>query len=205
MASIEHVTEIPLSCLGPGIVFDRERKWSGLIAVQAWLWSHIDEDRCRGVMDHFQHNGTAWIPTLVVSETMLSAGGHDGRTEPLDDASRAALDHGLTLAARLAVYLHRAGGLVGVGTDFPIDGVTPGESVHHELELLVRRGGATHLEAVRIATIESARVLGYEATLGSIEPGKVADLVVLDRNPLEDIVNTRSIAAVIHHGVLRTK
>src|SRR5262249_43727533 len=82
MSSIEHITEIPLSCLAEGVTLDRDRHWAGLASLQAWLWSHVDAARCRSLMDRFKKNGTAWVPTLGVSEAMMSAGGHDGRPEP---------------------------------------------------------------------------------------------------------------------------
>src|SRR5678815_1213804 len=89
--------------------------------------------------------------------------------------------------------LHRKGGLVGLGTDFPIDGVAIGESVHREMELLTTRGGATPLEALQVATLRSAAILDAETLLGTVEVGKLASLVVLSKNPLDDIASTRTI------------
>jgi imidazolonepropionase-like amidohydrolase len=105
-------------------------------------------------------------------------------------------------SAKLAVQLHRSGGLVGIGTDFPIDGLQAGESVHRELELLVELGGATTLEALQMATIRSAEILGFEELLGTVEAGQLAHLVVLTKNPLENISNVRSILYVVHDGRL---
>jgi imidazolonepropionase-like amidohydrolase len=56
------------------------------------------------------------------------------------------------------------------------------------------------MEALQTATSNPARFLGREASLGSVEPGKVADLVVLSANPLEDIRNTRKISIVVANG-----
>ena len=90
--------------------------------------------------------------------------------------------------------------MVGLGTDFPVDGVLPGDSVHREMELFVTEGGATPLEALQIATIGSAGILRHETLLGAVEPGKLAHLVALRANPLENIAHTRQIAFVVHDG-----
>jgi imidazolonepropionase-like amidohydrolase len=58
----------------------------------------------------------------------------------------------------------------------------------------------TNLEAIRCATINGARALGLESEIGSLEKGKLADLIVLDRNPLENIRNSDSIAMVMMNG-----
>src|SRR3546814_5884743 len=65
------------------------------------------------------------------------------------------------------------------------------------------RGGLTPHEVLRAATIIGAYGLGMEADLGSLEVGKVADLLIINKNPLEDIRNTLTIERVIKHGVLR--
>jgi imidazolonepropionase-like amidohydrolase len=74
----------------------------------------------------------------------------------------------------------------------------PGASLHRELQLLVR-AGLTPLEALQTATLNPAKFFG-KADWGEIAPGKAADLVVLTRNPLSDIANTRAVAAVIADG-----
>jgi imidazolonepropionase-like amidohydrolase len=76
--------------------------------------------------------------------------------------------------------------------------VFPGD-VHKELELMVV-AGLPPLDALRAATINPARYLGREAEMGSVEKGRLADLVLLDANPLEDIRNTRQVRAVVLNG-----
>jgi predicted amidohydrolase YtcJ len=80
-------------------------------------------------------------------------------------------------------------------------GQLQGLGAHWELWML-QQGGMTSLEAIRCATINGARALGLDHELGSIEQGKLADLIVLDRNPLENIRNSEAIAMVMVNGRL---
>src|SRR5262249_15975467 len=95
--------------------------------------------------------------------------------------------------------LYRAGVLLQVGTDSPEPNVTPGFSLHQELELLVE-AGLPPSAALRSATLHNAKSLQQEKNLGSISPRKVADIVLLTANPLDDIRHTRRIALVISSG-----
>lgn len=96
--------------------------------------------------------------------------------------------------------MHRAGIPFLAGTDTP-PGVYifPGFSLHEELQRFVA-AGFTPMEALQTATRNPAKFLGMEDRLGTIEKGKLADLILLDANPLEDIRNTQRIAAVIVNG-----
>jgi imidazolonepropionase-like amidohydrolase len=96
--------------------------------------------------------------------------------------------------------MHRAGIPFLAGTDTP-PGVYifPGFSLHEELQRFVA-AGFTPMEALQTATLNPARFLGKERELGTIEKGKLADLALLDANPLDNIANTQKIAAVIVNG-----
>jgi imidazolonepropionase-like amidohydrolase len=96
--------------------------------------------------------------------------------------------------------MHRAGIPFLAGTDTP-SGVYifPGFSLHEELQRFVA-AGFTPLAALQTATLNPAKFLGKETELGTIAKGKLADLVLLDRNPLDNIANTDKIAAVIVNG-----
>jgi imidazolonepropionase-like amidohydrolase len=96
--------------------------------------------------------------------------------------------------------MHRAGIPFLAGTDTP-PGVYifPGFSLHEELQRFVA-AGFTPMEALQTATLNPAKFLGRENELGTIEKGKLADLVLLEANPLDDIRNTQRIAAVIVNG-----
>ncbi|MEO7141921.1 MAG: amidohydrolase family protein [Bryobacteraceae bacterium] len=87
--------------------------------------------------------------------------------------------------------------LAGSGSGDPLS--IPGATLHDELQLLVS-AGLTPMEALRSATIEPAKYLGWDDALGTIETGKVADLVLLNANPLDDIANTQKIAVVVLRG-----
>ncbi len=102
---------------------------------------------------------------------------------------------------RMPADLAQGGALLLAGTD--VDNTFPflffGFSLHDELALLVK-GGLTPLAALQSATLNPARFLGREQELGTIAEGKLADLVLLDANPLDDIRNTKRIAAVVVNG-----
>ncbi len=93
-----------------------------------------------------------------------------------------------------------AGGRIAAGTDASNQMLVPGYSEHREMELLVR-AGLTPREALRAATRNAAVLLGVDS-LGLLAPGKAADLVVLSKDPLADIRNTRAIQAVMARGHL---
>jgi Tol biopolymer transport system component len=100
------------------------------------------------------------------------------------------------LAAQMA-KLERAGGLVGVGSHGQMQGI----GYHWEMWMLAS-GGMTPLEVLRCATVNGSKIIGRSQDLGSIEPGKLADLIVFEKNPLVDIHNTDSIHWVMKNGEL---
>jgi imidazolonepropionase-like amidohydrolase len=102
---------------------------------------------------------------------------------------------------QLTKMLYENGVNILSGTDIPNFDLVPGASLHHELELLVE-AGIPPLEVIKIATRNGAQALGIEEEVGTIEPGKQADMIVLSENPLDDISNTKKIEAVINNGQL---
>ncbi len=96
--------------------------------------------------------------------------------------------------------LHKAGVPFLAGTDTPAGvHIFPGFSLHEELQRFVA-AGFTPLEALQTATLNPARFFGMEEQLGTVEGGKLADMVLLTANPLVDIANTQKIAGVIVNG-----
>ena len=114
-----------------------------------------------------------------------------------DSVGRAILEKRL----RQVAAMQRAGVHILTGTDAPLRNSPPGFGLHEELALLVS-GGMAPFEALRSATLEPARYFGMLDSLGTIAPGKLADLLLLDANPLQDIRNTRRISAVVANGRL---
>lgn len=99
----------------------------------------------------------------------------------------------------LTKLLHDRGALLTVGTDTPTPWIIPGVSFHEELGLL-RDAGIPAKDVLRMATLNGARALRMESSIGAIKPGMRADLVLLRANPLERIENTRDIEMVIQGG-----
>lgn len=100
---------------------------------------------------------------------------------------------------RQVAAMRRAGVSILTGTDAPLRNSPPGFGLHEEFTLLAR-GGMSPFEILRSATYEPARYLGMLDSAGTVERGKLADLVLLDANPLRDIRNTTRIAAVVANG-----
>ena len=105
------------------------------------------------------------------------------------------------LALRIVRRLHEGGVRLTAGSDLGMPWITPGASLHRELELLVQ-AGIDEAGVIVMATRNGAEGLSLEDQLGTVEAGKLADLVVLTADPLLDIRNTRSLAAVYKAGEL---
>jgi hypothetical protein len=99
--------------------------------------------------------------------------------------------------AKVAAEIARAGGKVAVGSHAQLEGL----GYHWEMWALAA-GGMTPHEVLRSATIVGAEAIGMRKDLGSVEPGKLADLIVLDKDPLQEIHNTNSIHYVMKNGEL---
>lgn len=93
--------------------------------------------------------------------------------------------------------LHKAGITIVAGTDQTV----PGYSLYREIELYAQ-AGFTPMEAIQAATIVPARVMGVDKEVGTVEPGKRADIIILEANPLESIHNIRTVKFVITNGTM---
>ena len=100
---------------------------------------------------------------------------------------------------QLSKMLYESGVTIMSGTDIPNFDLVLGASLHHELEILAE-AGIPPLEVIKIASNNGATALGIENDVGTVEPGKQADIMVLSDNPMDDISNTKKIEAVINNG-----
>lgn len=176
---------------------------------------------CNEAFGLMQASGAAFVPTHVTREEDARARDpafiNDPRLAYLDPLSRWAWRDDLTATTErypglrgedaLKVYFahglvltgaaHRAGVSVLVGTDTGLGGFR----YHDELRWL-RQAGLSQADVLRAATLHAARHLELQASHGSVEVGKAADLVLLDGNPLQDTANTRRVHAVLLAGRL---
>lgn len=177
---------------------------------------NYDEARCDQTIAAL--GATTMVPTLRLNSFALRPPyQHEAWEEALSRIPAAVSDDWAPTGQRLAAErgdevsqfgewshfligrMHSAGVPIGAGTDTPIFLSVPGFSLHSELEHLVM-AGLSPLEALRAATVVPAEYFALRDDMGTIDEGKVADLVLLDENPLDDISNTRAIAAVVTRG-----
>jgi tetratricopeptide (TPR) repeat protein len=121
-----------------------------------------------------------------------------------DSISTAKHKKGSELLLNLVSKAHAKGVKILAGSDFPNPYTIPGFSMHDELEILVS-GGIDELSVLQMATSDAATFMNKKADFGTVAEGKVASLVLLSDNPLENIANTRTIEAVIQRGQLYDK
>jgi imidazolonepropionase-like amidohydrolase len=214
-ASIEHILAIPNAC-----TLAEVSELAPRFPVQAAL-GRCDTLDQSALYAKLKANGTWIVPTLV-AQVEISL--WPKRDLPGDSVARYLTDSLRRYVAqifpmvdsvppdadingrklfnkRVAVTgaLFRAGVGVMAGTDAPLRNSPPGFGLHEEL-LHFTRAGLTPFDALRAATYEPARFLGILDSLGTVEPGKVADLVLLAANPLADIRNSSRTDYVVASG-----
>jgi hypothetical protein len=218
--SIEHLMGIFEGCSTEEDIFI---KGEGNLKL---LLSTQDQQRCESLAQLLAQNQTWQVPTLAWQRGGTFLDQRDLKHQPLDkyvpaywrdvtwrrftdemmpDLLRDPLalrQEYFALNLQTVGALHHAGVPFMAGTDAaPGVYILPGFSLHDELANFVE-AGFTPMESLQTATSNPAKFLGMETSLGSVEPGKIADLVMLHGNPLEDIRNTRTITAVIANGRL---
>jgi imidazolonepropionase-like amidohydrolase len=175
-----------------------------------------------------RESGVIYTPSITVLEGYLHAarGTVDGSLYPLDCAdersrslvasapstervppgrlspeSARATQQRMEIARQNAKRLHDAGVAITVGTDAGNPGTLHGPSIYREMELL-QEAGLDPMDILVAATMVGARAMGRDAELGTVERGKLADLVALDADPTQDIANVRSVRWVMKGGVV---
>src|ERR671910_932971 len=128
-------------------------------------------------------------PTLSIYEAMLNDDDEDGFSDPQNQLRWAKV-------LQLTKIMYDNGVQILSGSDIPNFGLVPGASLHNELELLAE-AGIKPLEVIEIATNNGATALGIDDRVGTIQPEKQADMIVLSASPIENISNTKEIEAVL--------
>ncbi len=176
----------------------------------------LDSPQARAALALFRERGTVFDPTIALYGQLLRPVGapiesadpgaaklpaelrrgvEGSGSSPEDQPRATAL---LDQMREAVAALHRAGIPIVAGSD---QGLVPGHTLHAELEAYVR-AGMTPMQALQSATLVPARVMGMERELGTLEPGKHADLIVVDADPLASISNIRRVSAVLTAGRL---
>jgi cytosine/adenosine deaminase-related metal-dependent hydrolase len=212
------LAELRAAALGPDPV---QTYAATFFAALPRLIASVDPDKIERLAQTFAVNQTWFTPTLIIGHNAALAGNSaqiaDPRMRllppevvaawiPPEDgaAARSPVDpaiarRSLDIGAAITRAMRQAGAPLLAGTDLGLPFVYPGFSLHDELVLLVR-AGLTPGEALQAATRNPARVVGRGDELGTVEVGKLADLVLLEADPFADISNTTRIAAVIVNG-----
>ena len=210
---------VPPNAATPGIVETprgKTRFWTAYFAARQQLHDTFDRTRCEGEARHAAHDGAWQAPRLVYTRPRAAdlPPGADSLARYLWPSARSAWTAKLArvrrdstgaiarLAARereIVAILFQAGVPLLTATEAHAGAGVWGFAVHEELAALVAVG-LTPAAALRAATLEPARALGMEASLGTVATGKVADLVLLDADPLADIAHTTGIRVVIANG-----
>ena len=186
--------------------------WQEWWVYHATYWLHTDSAAERTLIDTMVAH-RAWLePTLTTEDWLVNpltyreiwvreqiSGSFAAAREGFPNLSGKALEQYRESFARMMNFVHRfhaAGGVVLAGTD-----CVPrcGYGLHEELRLLVA-AGLTPAAALRAATLDPARALGWSAKVGRVAPGLAADLVLLAGDPLADIRNVARIEAVVTNG-----
>jgi imidazolonepropionase-like amidohydrolase len=119
---------------------------------------------------------------------------------PADPEGKARASANSALCASLTAQAYRAGVPVSTGTDYETAPDEPFPALHDEMAFLARHCGIPAGQVIRSATLVGARSIGAQASMGTIEAGKLANFVVLARDPLADLANLRSITLVVKRG-----
>lgn len=188
-ATAEEVASSGVKVVSHAAFFLLPKDWKFEDGSAAMDPSHADPERLRRLFAMMKANGVALDPTLVVTDHMVGSvdkARADSLKRAVYDATRLAYEMGVTIVA-------------GTDENLPANIEDP-LPLHRELELLVTEAGMTPIDALRAATINTARILGIEDKMGTVEAGKPANLVLLSNNPLDSIRAVEDVVFVISYG-----
>ena len=161
------------------------------LGFQAANTTPVESKVITSLLQNMKKHRTIFEPTLFIMTPL--------EEPPADDPNWQRFKVRLNHAYEVTRRANKMGIEIAAGTD-AIGGSSP--NLHAELQLLVNKSGLTPLEAITAATRTGAKVLGIEKDYGTLQTGKVADLVILSANPAEDIRNTQTVEAVMQGGKL---
>ena len=195
--------------------------WASLLA--GWADADLAAPGAQSLMTSMRERDVALDPTLDITRFGMGTPRPEGDSDPnlryvradlremwqlrratapgRPPGEQAIADRGHAKCDEFVRRYHEMGGRVVAGTDVgAVGGLVPGFSLHAEIAMLVR-AGLSPAAALRAATLDAARALRIDAETGSIEPGKSADLVILEADPLADIRNLGRTRTVLRDGV----
>jgi imidazolonepropionase-like amidohydrolase len=180
-----------------GLIQDLVRRGVFINPTLAFEWKALSERRAQHEQEDTRLLNTPALAYFDLDDRLVSLGQYHWADNRSAEEIRQFKDGYRKVQQFLARFV-QAGGKIYAGTDSAA-ATTPGLTLHHEMELLVD-AGISPMHAIQAATKNGAEILGLDSRLGSIEKGKIADLVLLDANPLENIGNTKKIFRVIQNG-----
>lgn len=223
--SMEHLMGVEVACSNreKALTAEAPRTYFAMLRRDELALQTYDDATAQALFARFVKNGTWQCPTLTIIRMNAKLNDAklwtDDRFKYVPKSERADFDprnppYGGATKEDLAAFqvkfrkdlkllgrMHRAGVGILAGSDSFNPDCFPGFSLHDELALLVE-AGLSPMAALQAATSNAARFMGQLDRRGTIETGKIADLILLDKDPLADIHNTRAIQAVVLSGKL---
>lgn len=148
----------------------------------------LDDEAIEMMLEH----DVSYVPTLIITRNLGEHGAERGFERNIIERAKQTLDAGFESVRRA----HQAGVRIGTGSDVDLD-----ETAAQEVRMLIE-AGISPMDALVATTRAAARIIYHQDDLGTVEPGKIADVVLLDGNPLDDPFALDRVTHVIHKGLV---